>query len=186
MSVKQDLAAVYAEIKRVDELGAAESRRIDDLGSAESRRIDGLLKAQETAVNAALAAAEKAVAAALAASEKAVNKAELAQGNVNETQNEFRGTLRDQAQTLMPRAEAENLIRELRGLLAAQADVIATMRSRLDVGPPSLGVLQARSDEQIGRRGGSRETFGDIRAIALVAFAAAGFVVAVLVALLKP
>lgn len=47
---------------------------------------------------------------ALAASDRAVNKAEEAQLRVNQTQNEFRGTLKDQAATLMPRSEVEQLI----------------------------------------------------------------------------
>lgn len=163
-AITSSLEPVYAEIKRVDQLG-----------QAESRRIDGLLKAQETAVNAALAAAEKAVAAALAASEKAVNKAELAQGNVNETQNEFRGTLRDQAQTLMPRAEAENLVRELRGLLEVQGRSVADLRSRLDVGPPTLATLQTRSDADAGRRAGSLETRTLVFALGGLIFAAVAF-----------
>ena len=138
---KPSQEALYAEINRIDQLSVAESRRVD-----------GLFNAQETAVNAALVAQEKAVAAALAASEKAVNKAEVAQANVNSTQNEFRGTLRDQARDLMPRIETENLIRELRNLMGAQNEVIAGLRSRLDVGPPSLTTLQARSDNDAGRR----------------------------------
>ncbi len=61
------------------------------------------------------AANEKAMSAALAAAEKAVDKAEQAQQRVNITQNEFRGTLKDQAADLMPRAETESLVRELNG-----------------------------------------------------------------------
>lgn len=44
---------------------------------------------------------------ALDASDRAVNKAEEAQLRVNVSQNEFRGALKDQATTLMPRAEYE-------------------------------------------------------------------------------
>lgn len=138
-STRLRLSTAYAEIHRLDELA-----------EAETRRVDGLFKSSEVAVNAALVAQEKAVAAALAASEKAVNKAEIAQANVNATQNEFRGSLKDQAATQMPRNEAENIFRELRGLIAAQAEIIAGLRSRLDVGPPSLAAIQARSDEQVG------------------------------------
>jgi hypothetical protein len=50
---------------------------------------------------------------ALGAADKAVNKAEEAQLRVNQTQNEFRGTLKDQAATLMPRTEVEQLIKGL-------------------------------------------------------------------------
>lgn len=112
---------------------------------------DSQFKSQETAVSAALNAAKEAVAAALTASEKAIIKAEAAQQRVNEGQNEFRGTLKDQAATLMPRAETEILLREMRANIATLSDQVGNMRSRLDVGPPSLGVLQARSDEQRGR-----------------------------------
>lgn len=130
-------AAIYAEIKRLDQLRSAD----------------------QTAVAAALSAAEKAVAAALAASEKAVSKAETAQQRVNEGQNEFRGTLKDQAATLMPRTETESIVRELRGLIETQATSVANMRSRLDVGPPSLGALQAESDSRRGRDSGSGDTW---------------------------
>ena len=166
-----------AEHRRVNEA----LKRVDELAEAESRRIDGLLKAQETAVNAALAAAEKAVAAALAASEKAVNKAEIAQQRVNETQNEFRGTLSDQAKNLMPRNEAENINRELREKIDAQGRSIADMRSRLDIGPPSLGVLQSRSDSEAGRHQGDL----DMRGLLFAIIGAAGVIIGVLAVLLR-
>ena len=57
--------------------------------------------------NALRANDKEALAIALQAADKAKDKAEDAQRRVNETQNEFRGTLKDQAATLMPRAEAE-------------------------------------------------------------------------------
>lgn len=44
---------------------------------------------------------------ALDASDRAVNKAEEAQLRVNLSQNEFRGALKDQATTLLPRQEYE-------------------------------------------------------------------------------
>lgn len=156
-SSKPALEALYVEVKR-----------LGDLSAAEKDRVNGLFNAQETAVNAALVAQEKAVAAALAASEKAVNKAEAAQGNVNETQNEFRGSLKDQATTQMPRAEAEVTFRELRGLIAAQSEVITGLRSRLDVGPPSLSELQTRSDQTQGRLSG----WNDVRLLAALVIGA--------------
>lgn len=42
---------------------------------------------------------------ALDSADKAVTKAEEAQQRVNQTQNEFRGTLKDQAATLLPKNE---------------------------------------------------------------------------------
>jgi hypothetical protein len=147
----------------------ADIKRLDELAAAESRRMDGLLKAQETAVNAALAAAEKAVAAALAASEKAVNKAEIAQQRVNETQNEFRGTLSDQANSFMPRAETESLVRELRALIDAgnaerarlvseNQNALSDIRSRLDIGPTGLASLKAQAERSSGKQVGNIET----------------------------
>jgi hypothetical protein len=79
--------------------------------------VDQRFAASEVAVTTALFAAEKAVTAALVAAEKAVTKAELSQEKVNATQNEFRGTLRDQAAELMPRAETELIYKELRGAI---------------------------------------------------------------------
>ncbi len=169
-STRQKLSTAYAQIQRIDELA-----------EAESRRVDGLFKSSEVAVNAALVAQEKAVAAALAASEKAV-KAEIAQANVNETQNEFRGTLRDQAQMLMPRTEAENVNRELRGLIGVQAEALAGLRSRLDLGPPSLASLQRRSDENVGRASSMTAGWDYLIRAALVAVA----VIAAVIAIVKP
>ena len=142
----------------------------------EIKRLDQLRQAGDLAVAAALAAAEKAVNAALVASEKAIDKAEAAQLRVNETQNEFRGTLKDQAATLMPRAEAELLIDELR---KATAD----LKSRLDVGPPSILALQKQADEGVGRRIGSIESrtlvFGVIGALVAVGLLAVALITAI-------
>lgn len=56
----------------------------------------------------ALRASDKeALKLALDSADKAVNKAEEAQLRVNQTQNEFRGTLKDQAGLMMPRREYE-------------------------------------------------------------------------------
>lgn len=51
---------------------------------------------------------------ALNAADKANDKAETAQRVVNKSQNEFRGTLKDQAATLMPRSESEAVSKEFR------------------------------------------------------------------------
>lgn len=62
--------------------------------------------------------------AALAAAEKANDKAEKAQQGINKTQNEFRGTLKDQAATLMPIKEAEakfdDIQKQINSLLSVQ------------------------------------------------------------------
>ena len=51
---------------------------------------------------------KEAIKIALDSADKANDKSEKAQAKVNETQNEFRGALKDKASTLMPRIEAEN------------------------------------------------------------------------------
>jgi len=56
---------------------------------------------------------EKSVASALAAAKEAVTKAENAAEKRFESVNEFRNTLSDQQRTLMPRPEAELLIKGL-------------------------------------------------------------------------
>lgn len=144
---------------------------------AEIKRLDQLRSADQTAVAAALSAAEKAVAAALAASEKAVSKAETAQQRVNEGQNEFRGTLKDQAATLMPRTETESIVRELRGLIEGHSATLQNIRSRLDVGPPSLGALQAESDSRRGRDSGTGDTWKLVLGFAGLGLAFVSFVV---------
>lgn len=153
-----------------------EIKRVDDLLGAEARRVDGMFDAQETAVNAALVAQEKAVAAALAASEKAVNKAEIAQQRVNETQNEFRGSLKDQANTLMPRLETENIVREIRGLVSVNTKELGDLRSRIDIGPPSLSLLQSRSDEGVGGNRSAQSSRALVFSVAAVTFGFIGMI----------
>jgi preprotein translocase subunit SecF len=174
-------ARVYAEIVRIDQLRAAVIAADKDLAEERTRRLDQRMDAQETAVAAALAAAEKAVTAALTAADKAVGKAELAQAKVNETQNEFRGTLRDQATAFMPRSETENLVRELRGLITTNATQFTELRSRVDVGPPTLHQLQARSDEGVGRKLGTTEA----RALTFAVVAAVVGIVGIVLAIVK-
>ena len=73
----------------------------------------------DKAVAAAFAASERGTTTALAATKEAISKAEAAQQRVNEGQNEFRATLKDQAATLMPRSETELLVKELRTQIAS-------------------------------------------------------------------
>jgi hypothetical protein len=147
----ESLEAVYAEIKRLDQLREADQR----------------------AAIAARIADKEATAVALTASKEAVSKAEGAQANVNATQNEFRGLVNDQQATLMPRAEAENTTRELRGLLADLTAQVGGLRSRLDIGPPSLGALQTQSDQDRGRAAQALDTRTLILAIVGLALTAA-------------
>jgi hypothetical protein len=93
-----------------------EREKLDD---EREKRLNERFEAQEKAVVAAFAAAKESVTVALSAAEKAVEKAEASQLRVNMTQNEFRGTLADQnatvERTMMPRAETELLVKDLRG-----------------------------------------------------------------------
>jgi len=169
-----------------------EIKRLDQLRTADQLALVAALATAEKAVAAALAAAEKAVAAALESAEKAIAKAEASQQRVNETQNEFRGTLRDQARELMPRNETENLVRELRTLISATGErsgsqfdtlqrQINDLRSRLDVGPPSLATLQTRSDESAGRNAGGLDT----RTLMFALIAGVGTIVGIVAILLR-
>jgi len=96
-----------------------------------NRRLDERFDSQEKAVQAALQASRESTAAALASAEKAVEKAEASQQRVNVTQNEFRGTLKDQAADLMPRSETEILVKDLRdqidGVKGVQSKMIGAL-----------------------------------------------------------
>jgi hypothetical protein len=87
--VEAEIRAVRAEMQA--KLDAAERLNVERYG----RLCDGQ-RAQE-----------RANAIALAAADKANSKSEENQRHINLTQNEFRGTLTDQAAQLMPRKEAE-------------------------------------------------------------------------------
>jgi vacuolar-type H+-ATPase subunit H len=80
----------------------------------------------DKAIQAALTAADKAVQAALLAAKEAVAKAEMAAEKRFDAVNEFRGQLADQAQTFMPRAEAEIRLSNISDLVAANSTAIAT------------------------------------------------------------
>jgi mevalonate kinase len=86
------------------------------------RRLDDRFTAQETATAAALAAAKEAVNAAMAAAEKAVLKAEALATSRAEQQNEWRQTVTDLTQTMMPRAEYE----QVHGTLVTQMSDLVT------------------------------------------------------------
>jgi hypothetical protein len=97
-----------------DRTEAERDKRLDERFEAQKEGLAVALAAAKEAVTVALVEREKSVTAALTAAEKAVDKAEQAQLRVNVTQNEFRATLKDQAADLMPRAETELLVRDLR------------------------------------------------------------------------
>lgn len=74
-----------------------------------NRRNEERFRAQETAINAALLAQKTAIDAALAAADRAVTKAEVAAEKRFESQNEFRGQLKDQQANFVTRAELASI-----------------------------------------------------------------------------
>lgn len=106
------------------------------------------------------------------AAQAAVQKAEEAQQRVNEGQNEFRATLSDQANTLMPRKESEGRHDETSRQMRELRDEIGKIRTDLAVGPIGLDALQLNS----ARLAGSKE--GSI-AITRAIYSAAGLIIAV-------
>lgn len=122
----------YLESKLTD-LEARIHQRFVDKDLRDQQRYD----AQTTAVNTAMQAQTVAMQAALAAAEKAVGKAEVAAEKRFDATNEFREQLRDQAGTLMPRAESEarmvNLAEKLESTKAGQDIKIVELARRLDL-----------------------------------------------------
>lgn len=85
---------------------------------------------QQEAIQAALLAQKEAVQAALAAADRALTKAELASEKRFEGVNEFRSTLSDQAQLLMPRGEAQTLYSSLSDKVTDLTDRVTRAEGR--------------------------------------------------------
>lgn len=96
-----------ADISSVPSTADLTIEQLYTLINERDRQYQQRFEGQEKAVNAALIAAKEAVNAALAAAKEAVNKAETANEKRLDNQNEFRGQLKDQASTLLPRNEAD-------------------------------------------------------------------------------
>ena len=112
-------------------------------------------KDTKDAVDAALTAQKEAVREQTAASDRAIAKSEAA---------------------------TTKLLEQLSQTFATSADAQRRVTDELK---ERIGEVATAANGSSQLRAGSRETFGDMRSLALVAFAAAGFIVAVLVALLK-
>ena len=124
-----------------------ELRALRELLSERDRRYEQRFLDQERAVVAALAAQKELTASAFAASEKAIVKAENAQQEYNVRSNEFRGQLDDQAKTLMPRRETEQL-------MAAVNDNVERLR---------MDVIAIRDDVNRRLGGDARAQIGTAR-----------------------
>lgn len=85
------------------------------------------------------------------ASDAAVQKAEDAQKDVNERGNEFRGQLKDQNNTMMPRLEAEALLKELRASVDKLDDKLVLTNTRIEKAEANKqGAVEVRGQQQIG------------------------------------
>lgn len=96
------------------------------------RELYSIMQERERANGQRFDAQEKAVAAALAAAKEAVVKAEAAAEKRFDSVNEFRNTLKDQQQTLLPRTEATVQFR--------------IMQERLDSIEGRLTLIQGRNE----------------------------------------
>lgn len=95
-----------------------------------------------------LAAQADRVALALAAAEKAIDKAEVATERRLQGMNEFRDQLSDQAATLMPRKEAEQLVHALAERMEAGWSAVTIGDQKLD---DRLKTLEQGAANQQGR-----------------------------------
>lgn len=104
------------------------------------------------------------------ASDAAVQKAEDAQKDVNERGNEFRGQLKDQNATMMPRLEAEALLKEVRSAQDKLDDKLVLTNTRIEKSDGvKTGVVERRNDQ--------RASTGMIVGIASAAVAFVGLIV---------
>jgi hypothetical protein len=124
-----DIIALHGKIDSLE--GALQTavittnQRQDIMFTQSDLRYQQRFDASSLALAAALGAAKEAVAAALQAAKEAVNKAEIATEKRFDAVNEFRSSLTDLTRTMMPRTEAD-------GLIKAQADKIDVALARLD------------------------------------------------------
>lgn len=120
---------------------------MDSMLAASDLRYQQRFDAQEKAVRDALAAAEKAVAAAMSAASLAVTKAEISAEKRLDSVNEFRGQLRDQAATLLPRIEAAQRFGAIESQLervgTASADHLANSAGKSSITGTLWGVVGA-------------------------------------------
>jgi hypothetical protein len=123
------MALLEAFDVRMTERHAAADKAIKTAFEAQTTAMQAAFTAQREAVTTAFLSQKEAVNAALAAADRAVLKAELASEKRFESVNEFRGTLADQQRTLMPRAEAEAVIKALETRLDS---AVATLAEKIE------------------------------------------------------
>ncbi len=109
---------------RLTERHESEDKAVNVAFTAQTTAMQAAFTAQKEAVTIAFLSQKEAVTAALAAADRAVIKAELASEKRFESVNEFRSTLADQQRTLMPRAEAEAIVKGLDSKLDSMSKVL--------------------------------------------------------------
>ncbi len=97
--------------KRYEERFEQSEKAVATALTSNEKAIAAAFAATEKAITAAFAANEKAVAAAFISQGDSVKKAEQAQKDTNTQNNEFRGQLKDQAQTFVGRIEVDNRLK---------------------------------------------------------------------------
>lgn len=121
-----------ADVSSIPSTSNLTIEQIYTLINERDRQYQQRFEAQEKAVNAALIAAKEAVNAALAAAKEAVNKAETANEKRLDNQNEFRGQLKDQAATLLPRAEADIRFKAIEGEMSRISDAVLSGTKQME------------------------------------------------------
>lgn len=122
-----------------------------------AREVLSILNERTSANDSRFTAQEKAVAAALAAAKEAVNKAENAAEKRFDSVNEFRGQLKDQTATFIPRNESEVRFKSIESKIADNETRIQAIISRAE---------------------GSAQLWQGITAVLAIGIAAAGLAIA--------
>jgi len=131
------------------------------------------------AVYAKFEAVEKQTSIAFSASEEARKKAEATQLAKNETTNEFRGQLADQAATLMPRKEVELLVSNLDSKTEAKFEAFLNkIETRFNALEEKLGNEKSRGDTGAGKSEGMNKLTSLALMIGGFLLAIAGFIFA--------
>lgn len=140
MTVETAIDVLAERITNLDAAHKADVAHIMVLFSEREKRYEGQFKASEEAVAKALVAARELTVQSFAASEKAIQESKNAQADVNAKSNEFRGQLKDQNDTMIPRPEAnarfnslEEKIDELRKLLATVRETTVSHPTRNEI-----------------------------------------------------
>lgn len=151
-------------------------RSIESLMDERDRRYEDKFRALDSATEKALAAVREQTASAFKANETAISKAEEAQRSYNERSNEFRGQLDDQAKRLMSREEALSKF-------VAYDEKLDDCKSEIGKLREAAMALGGRDLQRIESRHTAQWTVGQAIAVALVL---SGFIVTIVLTLLKP